>query len=174
MPLDRMTMGWLLAGAGTVALAAGALLFFAAWRRQQRNGEEAERRRRARLSRVGRIAPAEILEIIVNVAAPQRHRRLSLRALAPAPGSPPQRRLAVYRYRVAGVTYETAQDLSGLEAAFRAASAGQPASVRYDPVNPSNSILAAEGWSGLVPVTSTRMQRAPNPRPHATADEKGP
>jgi len=27
--------------------------------------------------------------------------------------------------------------------------AGQPASVKYDPSNPSNSILVADDWSGL-------------------------
>jgi hypothetical protein len=50
------------------------------------------------------------------------------------------------------VTYETAQDITGLE--HRATGrgqllSGQTASVKYDPANPSNSILVSEDWSGL-------------------------
>jgi hypothetical protein len=56
-----------------------------------------------------------------------------------------------YSYAISGVTYETAQDMTGLEerACLERVVAGQPASVKYDPSNPSNSILVADDWSGL-------------------------
>jgi hypothetical protein len=56
-----------------------------------------------------------------------------------------------YRYYISGVSYECAQDLSFLKgtALIDATCLGRPASVRYDPKNPANSIIVAEGWSGL-------------------------
>ena len=56
-----------------------------------------------------------------------------------------------YTYSISGVTYETAQDITGMEqrAALNRAVVGKAASVKYDPSNPSNSILIAEDWSGL-------------------------
>ena len=64
------------------------------------------------------------------------------------------RRLVRYSYSIAGVTYETAQDVTGLEErlCLERIASGQPASVKYDPSNPSNSILVADDWSGLHPL----------------------
>jgi hypothetical protein len=61
------------------------------------------------------------------------------------------RKLLYYTYSISGVTYETAQDITGLEAQLHITriATGQTASVKYDPANPSNSILLADGWSGL-------------------------
>ena len=60
-------------------------------------------------------------------------------------------RLLYYTYSISGVTYETAQDITGLEERLHLTrvAAGQTASVKYDPSNPSNSILLADDWSGL-------------------------
>ena len=60
-------------------------------------------------------------------------------------------KLLYYSYSISGVTYETAQDITGLEARAHLSrvAAGQTASVKYDPSNPSNSILVADDWSGL-------------------------
>jgi hypothetical protein len=60
-------------------------------------------------------------------------------------------KLLFYTYSISGVTYETAQDITGLEEQFHfnRVAAGQTASVKYDPSNPSNSILLADDWSGL-------------------------
>ena len=57
----------------------------------------------------------------------------------------------LYDYEVAGVTYEAAQDLSALPAIAAAAPflPGQTASVKYDPKQPTNSILACEDWCGI-------------------------
>jgi hypothetical protein len=61
------------------------------------------------------------------------------------------RHLVSYSYSISGVTYQTAQDITGLESQvrFERLVAGQPASVKYDPANPSDSILVADDWSGL-------------------------
>jgi hypothetical protein len=60
-------------------------------------------------------------------------------------------KLLYYTYSISGVTYETAQDVTGLEERLHLTrvAAGQTASVKYDPSNPSNSILLADDWSGL-------------------------
>jgi hypothetical protein len=60
-------------------------------------------------------------------------------------------KLLCYTYSISGVTYETAQDITGLEEQLHLerVAAGQTASVKYDPSNPSNSILLADDWSGL-------------------------
>lgn len=57
----------------------------------------------------------------------------------------------MYRYYISGVSYECAQDLSFLKGTglIDATCLGRPASVRYDPKNPPNSIIVAEGWNGL-------------------------
>ena len=61
------------------------------------------------------------------------------------------RRLIRYSYSISGVTYETAQDVTGLEErlCLERLASGQHASVKYDPSNPSNSILVADDWSGI-------------------------
>jgi len=60
-------------------------------------------------------------------------------------------RLLYYSYSISGVTYETAQDVTGMEERIHMSrvAAGQTASVKYDPANPSNSILLSDDWSGL-------------------------
>jgi hypothetical protein len=57
----------------------------------------------------------------------------------------------LYEYEVAGVLYEAAQDLSALPeiAAVAPFLPGQTTSVKYDPKQPTNSILACEVWSGV-------------------------
>jgi hypothetical protein len=61
------------------------------------------------------------------------------------------RHLVSYSYLISGVTYQTAQDITGLESQIRLERlvAGQPASIKYDAANPSDSILVADDWSGL-------------------------
>jgi hypothetical protein len=59
--------------------------------------------------------------------------------------------MLLFNYRIAGVDYECSQDITLLGAAVNVAEvrAGFPCSVRYQPGNPHNSIVVAEGWSGL-------------------------
>jgi hypothetical protein len=55
----------------------------------------------------------------------------------------------IYTYRVSGVSYECAQDVSLLAEHVRHVRIDLPIQVRYDPHNPSNSIVVSESWSGL-------------------------
>lgn len=56
-----------------------------------------------------------------------------------------------YRYHLRGVTYSASQDVSALEGLLpenRGLLLG-PASIRFDPRNPANSIVICEEWSGM-------------------------
>lgn len=137
--------------AGLVVLATVVIFFWL--RRKPPDAAAIERERRAYLNRVGRIVEGQVLEIVEhNHAAPgasDGHRAPS--AVKVSGDSPAAQRLLYYTYAISGVTYETAQDITGLEARLHLTrvAAGQTASVKYDPSNPSNSILLADDWSGL-------------------------
>lgn len=131
----------------TMLLAAAGLLFAVGvgvyWlRRRSPSPEELERRRRAYLNQVGRIVEGHILDI--------REAEVGGDGGSRGPGDG-RRTLVYYTYSISGVSYETAQDITGLEErAYRERLiSGQPVSVKYDPANPGNSILIAEDWSGL-------------------------
>ncbi len=144
--------------AGAALLAAGG--FLAWWRRRQPDPAEIERRRRSYLNQVGRIVEGQIQEIREGVALEprpdsqsRRSGRAGLRLDQGTSGGQGngRRNLVFYRYSISGVSYETAQDVTGLEqrACLDRVVAGQHISVKYDPANPSNSILIADDWSGL-------------------------
>lgn len=59
--------------------------------------------------------------------------------------------LIVYRYDVGGVSYESSQDVTRLRhrVDLHTCRIGLPASVKYDPQNPGNSVVITEQWSGL-------------------------
>ncbi len=142
-----------LLAAAVILLAAGGIVL---WRRRHTNdAAEIERRRRLRLSQIGRIVEGHIIEIEEEgqiTADPLRVAPVAVRADASsARNIQAHHRVVFYRYSISGVTYETAQDVSGLEAKFAmdALTAGQSISVKFDPANPSNSILMADDWSGL-------------------------
>jgi hypothetical protein len=113
--------------------------------------DDLERRRRSHVNRVGRIVDGQIVEIIELAATPAQEKADSARKAPRRDARDGQRKLVGYSYSISGVSYETAQDVTGLEerAALHSVAAGQPASVKYDPANPSNSILIADDWSGL-------------------------
>jgi len=137
---------------GLAVLAIIGLVFWL--RRKPEDSGELERQRRAYLNRVGRIVEGQVLEIA-------EHARDAKDSGARSPGMFGKNRVIVaangmqrlihYTYSISGVTYETAQDITGLEERLllTRAAAGQTASVKYDPSNPSNSILLADDWSGL-------------------------
>ena len=126
-------------------------IFFWLWRKPEDSGE-LERERRAYLNRVGRIVEGQVLEIAEHPRDPKESRSTGLFGKR-RPGGAPNgaQKLIHYTYSISGVTYETAQDITGLEErlVLTRAAAGQTASVKYDPSNPSNSILVANDWSGL-------------------------
>lgn len=136
---------------GAGLLAAGIVLWF---RRRPRDPDEIERERRSYLNRVGRIIEGQVSEIMEQSApaamAVQRS-MLRRKTLLIGPANPPMQTLVFYVYRISGVRYESAQNMSGLEerACLERVVQGQPASVKYDPANPGNSILIADNWSGL-------------------------
>jgi len=140
------------------ALAIVAIVFLL--RRKPADSGELERQRRAYLNRIGRVVEGQVLEIVDRGHAPASANPASgpdsnpaglfTRAHHAGTAGPPQT-LLYYTYSISGVSYETAQDITGLEERLHLTrvAAGQIASVKYDPSNPSNSILLADDWSGL-------------------------
>jgi hypothetical protein len=96
--------------------------------------EERERRRRAWVNAEGRIADGVITEV---------------RVVEWAPGGISH--WLHYSYDLRGVSYTAAQDISALLAHLDRdpRHIAGPASVKYLPENPSNSIVLCEQWSGL-------------------------
>jgi hypothetical protein len=103
--------------------AAGWLL----WRllRKRPGPAELERRRILHVNTHGRLAHGEIIEV--------------------------EGASIVYTYSVGGVGYTAAQDVFAFETLLPAnrMSAVGPALVKFDPRNPSNSMVLCETWSGL-------------------------
>ena len=132
-------VGIAVVGSAALALAGvWALKTVRRWRRK--SPEEIERLRRMDVNACGRI----ILGRIVELAEPQ----------PDGPAGP----VLLYDYEVAGVTYEAAQDLSALPEIAAAAPflPGQTTNVKFDPKQPTNSILACEGWCGIPDLEANR------------------
>jgi len=128
-PMNQFRLyAWLLGGA-----AAGAAAGAVSWARSHRKTpEQREYERRQFLKETGRITDGTVIDV---------HE---------AGGAPPGQ-LLIYKYHVGGVSYQCAQDVAHLRQPFDidACRIGLPASVKYDPHNPGNSIVVAEGWIGL-------------------------
>ena len=120
------------AGLALVAtLTVGAVVFL---RRKRPTEEELEQVRRKLLSQSGRLVDGMLLDV----------REMEIdggRTLT----------MLEYKYRSSGVDYECSQDITTLLDVVDTAQmrAGFPCSVRYQTGNPQNSIVIAEGWSGL-------------------------
>ncbi len=101
---------------------------------RRKTAEERERERRSELNRGGRITDGTVLDVS-EITANGKGKSYFL----------------FYRYQVAGVSYEASQDVTALRYFVNPLTyrIGLPASVKYDPQNPVNSIVVAEGWSGL-------------------------
>lgn len=135
---------------GGLAVALVAFLAYTILRPAE-NPEEAERKRRLHLNQIGRIAEGHVVELLELAAEPEKKRGALVRSRARPLANGSGRKLVSYSYSISGVTYQTAQDVTGLDSQvrFERLVAGQPASVKYDPANPSDSILVADDWSGL-------------------------
>jgi hypothetical protein len=120
------------------AFAVGAVVvggvFWLVLRRKRPTAEEIERARRERLVRVGRITDGSLMDSAYIDEDPI--------------GTTTPGRL-VFRYQIAGVVYEAAQDVSSLPEKVRDMRFDLPIQVRYDYQNPANSIVVAEEWSGV-------------------------
>jgi len=138
-----------------LALGGGSLmaifLIVYAFVRPKVDAEEAERKRRLHLNHIGRIAEGQVVDLSEHPAEPAEQRRGLFGARERTLPDLKPRHLVSYSYSISGVTYHTAQDITGLESQVRfdRLVAGQQASVKYDPANPSDSILVADDWSGL-------------------------
>jgi len=113
-----------LALVGAVGILAAGYLVRSFVRRRQ-TPEEKERQRRALIYRTGRMGDANIIEIGDNAL--------------------------IYKYSIGGLEYTAAQDITF----SRSLLPGEldtligPATVKYMPRNPFNSILICEEWTGL-------------------------
>jgi hypothetical protein len=106
--------------------------------RTKPSADEVERLRRENLALNGRITDGSITET-EWLTSPQPNS-------ATTTGTPA---VLVYRYVIAGVTYECAQDVTPLLEYVHHVRVDLPVQVRFDPRNPGNSIVVSEGWSGL-------------------------
>ena len=116
---------------GGTGLALGAYAFL---RNRSKSSEELERVRREWLNKIGRITDGTVIDV-QEIAANGRHPATVL----------------IYKYDVAGVSYEASQDVTYLRqwVNLQSCRLGLPTSVRYDPHNPGNSMVISENWSGL-------------------------
>ena len=130
---------WQIAGvAAGVAVAAGIGLWMVT--RKRPTADELEVQRRMMLVQMGRIVDgmlADSFEITDDDGM--------------------TRSMLLYHYQIAGVNYECSQDITLLREIVdpTCVKVGMPCSIRYQPGIPENSILVAEGWSGLRGSVST-------------------
>lgn len=122
------------AAAGIVLIAsatAGAVW----WMKRKRPApDEIERARRLQLAHSGRLVDGMLLDVCELQA--EDGRKLTF---------------LEYSYRIGGADYECSQDITTMLDVVNPAEvrAGFPCSVRYQQSSPQNSIVIAEGWSGL-------------------------
>ena len=121
------------AGVAAGAIAVGGVVWLVVGRRRP-SAAEMERRRREALAIDGRLTDGSIVDA-------RSHDGEESHSMTPD--------LLLYRYRIAGVTYDCAQDVSLLPSQTAGFRIDQPVQVRYDPRNPGNSIIVSESWSGL-------------------------
>jgi len=149
--LRYLLADWKMLATAIGAAAAGIALIAYAFFRPTVDPEAAERKRRLHLNQIGRIAEGQVVELAEHQAEPQPAARGLFAAKKQPLVDKRPRHLVSYSYAISGVTYHTAQDITGLESQVRMERlvAGQPASIKYDPANPVDSILVADDWSGL-------------------------
>jgi len=149
--LKELFADWkMMVGMGGALIAAVAMIAYA-FLRPAVNPEEEERKRRLHLNQIGRIAEGQIVELVERPPESKEARKGLFGSSARPLKDIRPRHLVSYSYLISGVTYQTAQDITGLESQIRLERlvAGQPASIKYDAANPSDSILVADDWSGL-------------------------
>jgi hypothetical protein len=149
--LKELLADWKLLLAVCGGAIAGLALIAYAFIRPAVDPEALERKRRLHLNHIGRIAEGQVVELAEHPAPEVETRRGLFGAKAQPLVEKSPRHLVSYSYSISGVTYHTAQDVTGLESQvkFERLVSGQQASVKYDPSNPSDSILVADDWSGL-------------------------
>ncbi|HTS30033.1 MAG TPA: hypothetical protein VMH81_29380 [Bryobacteraceae bacterium] len=101
-----------------------AMIGYRSWQRSRVTPEQRERMRRDVLVAHGKMGDATLMEVREDYL--------------------------VYSYDVRGIEYTASQDIAPLRELMPSdLSALASVSVKYDARNPANSIVLAEGWSGL-------------------------
>ena len=128
-----LSIEWQIAIGAVLVLLVSAALAWLIFRRRP-TAEEIEQKRRTYLAVSGRIVDGMLLDFY----------EMEVEGGAAA-------QMLVYNYRISGVDYECSQDVTTLGGLLQAhhVRAGFPCSVRYQPGNAQNSIVIAEGWSGV-------------------------
>jgi hypothetical protein len=128
--MDSLRLYGLIAASGAALLSAYVLL-----RRKPKSADALERERRAWLEGTGRITDGTVID--VQELAPQNNHHAAV--------------MLIYKYDVAGVSYECSQDVTYLRQWINLHSCrlGLHTSVKYDPQNPGNSLVVSENWMGL-------------------------
>jgi hypothetical protein len=124
---------WQIVGGVTTVAAVAVLALWLVLRRRP-SAEEIERARRQFLVQSGRLVDGMLLDVYEVEDAEGRTLTFLL-----------------FNYRIAGVDYECSQEITAMRGVVEAGEvrAGFPCTVRYQPGNPHNSIVVAEGWTGL-------------------------
>ena len=189
LPLALRSPRVILAAGLGVAAAAGIAGYLLT--RPKPTPEELERERRDLLARTGRITDGTILDTCMDTRLdPDLDTGLDTTldttydlvlqdAVENRPYSPPATtldgespnslrppHLILYNYRIAGVSYECAQDVTMLADHVHGIRTDLPIQVRYEPHNPGNSIVVAESWSGL------RLAPHPSEKTTGTATDR--
>jgi len=125
--------GWQIVTVVTTVAAVAGLALWLVFRRRP-SADEIERARRRFLVQSGRLVDGMLLDVYDVEDADGRTLTFLL-----------------FSYRIAGVDYECSQEITAMRDVVEAAEvrAGFPCTVRYQPGNPYNSIVVAEGWTGL-------------------------
>lgn len=120
-----------LVAAGSAALVGAYVLL----RGKRKSDDDLERERRAWLETSGRITDGTVIDV-QELALQNNHRSAVM---------------LIYKYDVAGVSYECSQDVTYLRHWINLHSCrlGLNTSVKYDPQNPGNSLVVSENWMGL-------------------------
>lgn len=128
--MDSLRLYGLIAASSVALLSAYALL-----RRKRKSDDDLERERRAWLESSGRITDGTVIDV----------QELALQNV------PRSAVMLIYKYDVAGVSYECSQDVTYLRHWINLHSCrlGLNTSVKYDPQNPGNSLVVSENWMGL-------------------------
>jgi hypothetical protein len=128
--MDALHLYGLTSAGGAALLGAYALM-----RRKPKNPDDMERERRAWLEGTGRITDGTVIDV-QELSPPENYRNAVM---------------LIYKYDVAGVSYECSQDVTYLRQWINLHSCrlGLHTSVKYDPQNPGNSLVVSENWMGL-------------------------
>jgi hypothetical protein len=147
-----------LAGGALVAVGTAAAYLL---RVKKKTPEERERERRDFLNLHGRIIDGTVLDFTELADAEE--------------PDAPVTQLLLYQYEISGVQNEASQDVTYLRqyVDVHSCKLGLPASIKYDPLRPQNSMVVSEQWSGLrtgrvreriVPPSATARTLYPQPQ----------